>query len=61
MGGGRLLNCWKDRIIKDYSVRDGNKVKCRCGNLIGIVEEKSIKMKQNSFTTSGTITRNKKT
>jgi hypothetical protein len=43
--------------IKDYSVRDGNEVKCQCGNLIGIVEGKWIKMKQNSFTYSGARTR----
>ncbi len=57
IGKGRLWHCWEDRITKDYSVRDGNEVKCQCGNLIGIVEGKWIKMKQNSFTYSGAITR----
>ena len=49
IGKGRLLHCWKNRIGKDYSVRDGNEVRCRCGNLIGIDEGKWIKLKQNSF------------
>ena len=54
IGKGRLWHCWKDRIIKDYSIRDGNEVKCQCGNLVGIEENKWIKMKQHSFTYSGT-------
>jgi len=54
IGKGRVLHCWKDRIVKDYSVHDGNDVKCECGNLIGIDEGKWIRMKQRSFTYSGT-------
>jgi hypothetical protein len=54
IGEGRLLHCWKERIVEDYSVREGNEVRCRCGNLIGIEEGKWIKMKQHSFTHSGT-------
>jgi len=57
IGKGRILHCWKDRIIKDYSIREGNEIKCRCGNLIGIDEGKWIKMKQRAFTYSGTISR----
>ena len=53
VGKGRILHCWKDRIIKDYSIRDGDKVKCCCGNLIGVDEGKWIKMKQSSFIYSG--------
>ncbi len=49
IGKGKLLNCWKGRIIEDYSIREGNEVKCRCGNLIGIDEGRKIKMKQHSF------------
>lgn len=55
IGKGHLLRCWKSRIVKDYSVRDGYKVKCQCGNLIGIDEVKWIKMKQSSFIFHGTI------
>jgi hypothetical protein len=40
----------------DYSVRDGNEVKCQCGNLIGIAEEKWVKMRQHSFIYSGAVT-----
>jgi hypothetical protein len=49
IGKGKVLHCWRGRIIKDYSTRDGNEVKCQCGNLIGIDEGKWIKMKQHSF------------
>jgi hypothetical protein len=57
VGKGRLWHCWKTRIIEDYSVREGNKVKCQCGNLIGVEEGKWIKMKQHSFSYTGTITK----
>jgi hypothetical protein len=57
VGKGRIWHCWKDKITQDYSVRDENEVKCQCGNLIGIVEGKRIKMKQYSFTCSGARTR----
>jgi hypothetical protein len=56
VGKGRLWHCWKDRIIEDFSVHDGKKVFCSCGNIIGIDEDKWIKLKQHSFTTSGTKT-----
>lgn len=59
IGEGRIWHCWKDRIIKDYSVGFGDKIKCTCGNLIGIDEGKWIKMKQHSFNYSGTVTRKK--
>ena len=49
IGKGRVLHCWRGRIIRDYSIRDGNEVKCECGNLIGIDEGKWVKMKQHSF------------
>jgi len=57
IGKGRVLHCWKNRIVRDFSIRDGEEVKCSCGNLIGIDEGKCIRMKQHSFTYSGTITR----
>ena len=44
VGKGRLWHCWKERIIKDYSIRDGSSVKCQCGNVIGVVEGKWIKI-----------------
>ena len=57
MGKGRLWHCWKNRIIEDYSVRGDHEVRCKCGHIIGIDEQKWIKLKQHSFTISGTITR----
>ena len=61
IGKGRLWHCWKDRIIEDYSVRDGIKIKCQCGNSIGIDEGKWIKMKQFFFNLSGSVTKKVKT
>ena len=54
VGKGRVLRCYKARIVKDYTHRDGNQVLCQCGNLIGTDEGRWIKMKQNAFTYSGT-------
>jgi hypothetical protein len=56
IGKGRVLHCWKDRIIKDYSLHDGKKITCKCGNLIGIDQGKWVKMRQRSFTHTGTKT-----
>ncbi|MEA1869922.1 MAG: hypothetical protein U9N09_07250 [Euryarchaeota archaeon] len=56
IGKGRVWHCWNDRIIRDYSVRDGDEVKCRCGNLIGVAEERWVKMRQHSFIYSGVVT-----
>jgi len=56
IGKGKLWHCWKDRIIDDLSIKDGKNIKCICGNLIGIDEEKWIKLKQHSTLISGTKT-----
>jgi hypothetical protein len=57
VGKGRVLHCWKGRILEDHSVRNGAEARCTCGNLIGVDERKWIKMKQNAFTCSGSVTR----
>lgn len=57
IGKGRLLHLWPDRIIENYSVREGREVKCECGNLIGIDEDRWIKMKPRAFTRSGAYIR----
>jgi DNA-directed RNA polymerase subunit RPC12/RpoP len=57
IGDGRVLHCWKDRILEDHSKRSGDEVRCPCGSLIGIDEKKWIKMKQAAFTCSGSVTR----
>lgn len=57
VGKGRLLHCWKDRITEDRTIRSGQEVKCQCGNLVGIDEGKWIKMKQHSFTHSGSVSK----
>jgi len=49
-GEGHLWHCWKPRIVRDYSVREGNLVKCQCGNVIGFDVGIYIKLRQKSFT-----------
>lgn len=56
VGKGRVLHCWKTRITKDYSIREGNRVLCKCGNLIGIEDQKYIKMHRSAFFYTGTKT-----
>ena len=57
IGKGRLLHCWQDRILEDNSVRVDGEVRCSCGNLIGIEEQRWIKMKQHAFTAKGSYTK----
>ena len=54
IGKGRVLRCYKDRITKDYGIYEEGKIKCKCGNIIGIEESIFIKMKQDAFIYSGT-------
>ncbi len=55
IGKGKIIYCWNSRIQKDYSIREQELVKCNCGNLIGIMVSKGIRMKQKAFIYSGTI------
>lgn len=48
-GKGKIIHCWKNRIIEDESIHDKKLVKCSCGNIIGIEKKKMIDMKQHSF------------
>lgn len=57
VGKGKVIHCWDMRILKDYSIRKGYNVYCECGNLIGVRVPKGIRMKQNAFGYSGTITK----
>lgn len=43
----------KGRIKRDYSVHQGDEIRCSCGNLVGLEEEKWIKMKQHAFEIPG--------
>ena len=54
IGKGKVWQCWNDRIVEDYSIRDGNNIKCKCGNIIGKKEDKWIKLKKHSIQISGT-------
>ncbi len=49
IGKGRLLHCWKDRIVENSSKVDKKNIRCSCGNLIGIDEGNYIKLKKNSI------------
>ena len=55
IGKGRILRCYKPRIVEDYSIREGNLIICQCGQLIGVDKGAYIKMKQSAFISSGTI------
>ncbi|MCK4234007.1 hypothetical protein KAX75_06230 [candidate division WOR-3 bacterium] len=57
IGKGRLWHCWRDRIVEDYTVHEGDRVMCSCGNEIGVNKGKYIKLKQHSFTYKGNITK----
>ena len=54
IGKGRVLHCWKDRIVEDFSICKDNIILCKCGNQIGVDQQKWIKLNQNSITISGT-------
>ena len=56
-GKGRVLYCWDARIVKDYSCRENDQVKCACGAVVGTKINKGVKMKQNAFIISGTRTK----
>jgi DNA-directed RNA polymerase subunit RPC12/RpoP len=52
---GRVIRCYKDRIMKIYPIQDQQNLQCLCGEYIGVDEGKWFKMKQNTFEYSGTI------
>jgi hypothetical protein len=56
VGRGEVLRCHKGRIEKDYenSTGDGQKIRCRCGKVVGIDKGSYIKMIAKTFTCSGT-------
>lgn len=55
IGKGRLLHLWKERIVKDFSVKENDLIKCPCGNIIGVDKKIYIQLKKGSFTYSGEI------
>jgi len=55
VGEGRVLRLYKSRIVKDFSKRKGDIVKCECGNIIGKDEGRWIKLRQSSFTYTGKV------
>ena len=57
IGKGKVWHCWKHRIKEDYSTHKGDEIFCSCESLIGMAEGKWIKMKQNAFDYSGSVTK----
>ena len=55
IGKGRVLRCYKSRILKYYPIQDKENLQCLCGQVIGVDEGKWIKMKQSAFEYSGSI------
>ena len=55
IGKGEVLRCHKERIDRDYGncSTDGYKIRCSCGNDIGIDKGNYYKMIANAFTYSG--------
>ncbi len=54
IGKGKLIRCYKERIVEDYTAKEGINVLCpRCGNVFGTDEGSFIKVKSNSFTVRG--------
>ncbi|MCD6386660.1 hypothetical protein J7M23_12915 [Candidatus Sumerlaeota bacterium] len=52
-GKGKLWHCWKERIVEDFTVKDGDEVRCTCGQLIGIDQKKWIKLKPHNIIYKG--------
>lgn len=55
IGQGKVLRCHKDRITRTYDfVMDKHKVKCNCGQIIGLDKGSYFQMVAKGFTYSGT-------
>ncbi len=54
VGKGKLLRCWKDRIVEDYTSKEGSFMKCpKCDEIVGVDAGAFFKMRQGRFTTHG--------
>ncbi len=50
VGSGKLWHCWKNRILDDYSKRQGDRVLCpKCGSLIGIEKKNYVKLVKGAY------------
>ena len=55
IGKGQVLRCHKSRITRTFDfIQDADKIKCVCGQTIGIDKGSFIKMIDKGFTYSGT-------
>jgi hypothetical protein len=55
IGQGEVLRCHKDRIVRIYDVEtQHHRLRCHCGNDIGIDKGTYIKMIKKAFTYQGT-------
>lgn len=53
IGRGAVWHCWKDRIVEDYTIKQGTSIHCSCGALIGTDKGSYIQMHQAAFITVG--------
>ena len=53
VGTGKVLYCHWERMSKEDLVREGDRVLCPCGNLIGVDEGRRIKMRSEAFIHTG--------
>ena len=50
IGAGKVIVCWKKRILKDNSVKKSGEVYCRCGAQIGSDQTLRVKIRRNEVT-----------
>jgi hypothetical protein len=53
IGRGRVLKCFKDLISHNASNIEEDKLKCNCGNIIGLDKGTYFQMKANQFIFTG--------
>jgi DNA-directed RNA polymerase subunit RPC12/RpoP len=46
IGKGRLIRCWKNRIIEDTTIKKDSLIYCPCGQLVGIDKNMFISLKK---------------
>jgi hypothetical protein len=53
IGKGQVRHLWPDRIAEDFSIREADDIRCKCGNPIGKDEGKYINLKRSAFMYTG--------
>jgi DNA-directed RNA polymerase subunit RPC12/RpoP len=55
IGKGRVLKCFKSRIVKYYPAYDFGNLRCECGQVIGTDQIEWIKLRPHALEYSGTL------